>query len=185
MMEKKLEKNVSNGVSVGVNTYLRKMKGEGRGKIKINYGDSIVSATGVLIAIIIISFMTLHLGYPMAIAPLGASCILIFEAHKGAWSQPRNVIGGHLLSTTSALIIWSLLGKSLFSIGIVLAIVLILMALTNTLHPPAAASALVVVNNQTGWGFLVPIFLGVLLLIFISIFYNNLFSKRQYPQHWL
>lgn len=94
------------------------------------------------------------------------------------------MIEGHLLSTISALVMWSLLGKSLFSIGIVLVTVLILMALTKTIHPPAAATALVVVNNQTGWGFLIPILLGVLLLIFISILYNNLFSKRQYPQYW-
>jgi CBS-domain-containing membrane protein len=64
------------------------MKGKVRGEGKFNYTESVVSAAGVLIAVIIVSFITLHLGYPMAISPLGAICILIFEAHKGEWPQP-------------------------------------------------------------------------------------------------
>jgi CBS-domain-containing membrane protein len=59
------------------------------------------------------------------------------------------------------------------------------MALTQTMHPPAAASALVAVNNQVGWEFLIPVLLGSLLIVVISIIYNNLFKSRQYPNHWL
>lgn len=183
--EKSLEKSWSNQPNIGLTTYLKKMKGRAREKDRIDYIDSFVSAIGGLIAIIIISFVAVYLGYPMALAPLGASCLIVFGAHKGLMSQPRNVIGGHVISTTSALIIWSVFGKSLFIIGLVLAIVLIIMTLTKTVHPPAAASALVVVNSQAGWGFLVLILIGTLLLVFISMIYNNLFQTRQYPKHWL
>ena len=184
-MEKKLEKNWSHHSSIGLAAYLKKMKGTIRQEAKVDYIVSIISAVGALIAIITVSFMAIHLGYPMALAPLGASCILVFGAHKGALSQPRHVVGGHLLATTFAIIIWCLLGKSLFTLGLVLALVLILMALTQTMHPPAAASALVAVNNQVGWEFLIPVLLGSLLIVVISIIYNNLFKSRQYPNHWL
>ncbi|MEJ9227981.1 HPP family protein [Peribacillus butanolivorans] len=183
--EKNLEKNWNNQPNIGLKAYLKKMKGETRDKDRIDYIDSFVSAIGGLIAIIIISFVAVYLGYPMALAPLGASCVIVFGAHKGILSQPRNVIGGHIISTTSALIIWSIFGKSLFIIGLVLAIVLLIMTLTKTVHPPAAASALVAVNSQAGWGFLISIAIGTILLVFISMIYNNLFQARQYPKHWL
>ena len=121
----------------------------------------------------------------MAMGPLGASCVLIFAAHSGPLSQPRQVIGGHILSTTIGLVIWSIFGKSLSIIVITLVIVLIVMSLTKTIHPPAAASALVAINFETGWGYLIPIVIGTLFIVFIAMIYNNLFPKRQYPKHWL
>ncbi|MCQ6275591.1 HPP family protein [Bacillus sp. V3B] len=182
---KNLEKSWSDQQVVGFTAYLKKMKGEARKEDRIDYIDSFVSAIGGLISIIIISFIVVYLGFPRALAPLGASCIIVFGAHKSPLSQPRNVIGGHIISTTLSLIIWSILGKSLFIIGLVLAIVLILMTITKTIHPPAAASALVAINSQAGWEFLIPIIIGTLLLVIISTIYNNLFQTRQYPKYWL
>ncbi|HWO96169.1 MAG TPA: HPP family protein [Bacillus sp. (in: firmicutes)] len=184
-LEKSLEKSWFNQLVLNLTTYLKKMRGGTRKEAQIDYFDSIVSAVGGLIAIITISFAAVCLGYPMTLGPLGASCVLVFGAHKSPLSQPFHVIGGHLFSTTSALIVWSILGKSLFTMGLVLAIVLILMTLTKTFHPPAAASSLVAVNSEAGWGFLISIVSCTLLLVFISTIYNNLFRTRQYPQHWL
>ncbi|USK70798.1 HPP family protein [Peribacillus asahii] len=183
-LEKSLEKNWSNRSTTNLTAYLGKMKGEARLGSQIDYVDAIISAIGGVIAIITVGFIAIHLGYPMALGPLGASCVLVFLAHKGPFSQPRHIIGGHLFSITLALIMWSILGKSLFTIGLVLALVLILMTLTTTVHPPAAASALVAVNSQAGWGFLISVVICSLLLVFISTIYNNLFPTRQYPKHW-
>jgi CBS-domain-containing membrane protein len=182
---KDIEKSWGNQQVIGVAAYLKKMKGEARKEDRIDYVDSFVSAIGGLIAITMISFVIVYLGFPRAVAPLGASCIIVFGAHKSPLSQPRNVIGGHLIATTVALMIGSLLGNSLFIMGLVLAIVLILMTVTQTIHPPAAASALIAVNFQEGWDFLIPIVIGTLLLVLISTIYNNLFQTRQYPKHWL
>lgn len=184
-LEKSLGKSENNQLIAGLTAYLNKMKGEATNKDRINYIDSLVSAIGGLMAILMIGLVAFSLEYPMVLGPIGASCLLVFGAHKGELSQPRNVIGGHLFSTASALIFLSILGKSLFTIGLVLAFVLILMTLTKTLHPPAAASAVVAVNTQAEWGFLVTVVLGALLLVIISIIYNNLFRTRQYPSRWL
>jgi CBS-domain-containing membrane protein len=169
----------------GLFHYLNKMKGESRSKTRFDYMDSLISASGVFLSVSIICLLAVFFHYPMAMGPLGASCVLVFIAHQGPLSQPRHVIGGHTLSTVTGLMIWSIFGKSLFIIIISLVIVLILMSLTNTIHPPAAASALVAINFETGWGYLIPIVIGAFLLVLISILYNNLFPKRQYPKHWL
>ncbi|WP_338472397.1 HPP family protein [Niallia sp. XMNu-256] len=169
----------------GVSNYLNKMKGESRSEVKFDYIDSLISATGVFLAVSIICLLAVYFNYPMVIGPLGASCVLVFIAHSGPLSQPRQVIGGHILSTITGLLIWSIFGKSLFIIMISLVVVLILMSLTNTIHPPAAASALVAINFETGWGYLIPIIIGVLFLVLLAILYNNLFHNRQYPKYWL
>lgn len=80
--EKSFEKNWSNQKNIGLTAYLQKMKGEAREKDRIDYVDSFVSAIGGLIAIIIISFIAVYIGHPMALAPLGASCVIVFCAIK-------------------------------------------------------------------------------------------------------
>lgn len=165
--------------------YFNKMKGATRSQSGFDYVDSLISAVGVFLAVGIMILMAFSFRYPMVIGPLGASCILAFVAHKGPLSQPRQIIGGHILCTIAGLSIWSIFGKSLFILTITLVIVLMIMSITKTMHPPAAASALVAVNFETGWGILLPIVIGVFLIVFISMLYNNLFPKRQYPQYWI
>lgn len=181
----KSNKNIKSQSLEGLSVYLNKMKGVARKETRFDYIDSLISATGVFLAVSIICYLAVSFGYPMAMGPLGASCILVFAAHSGPLSQPRQVIGGHILSTITGLAIWSIFGKSLSIIVITLVIVLILMSLTKTIHPPAAASALVAVNFETGWGYLITIVIGSFFIVLISLLYNNLFSKRQYPKHWL
>ncbi|MFC0476556.1 HPP family protein [Robertmurraya beringensis] len=177
--------NIKNPSLERLNVYFNKMKGEARKESKFDYLDSIISVVGVFLAVTIICILAFSSNYSMVIGPLGASSILVFAAHNGPLSQPRQVIGGYILSTVTGILIWSIFGKSLFIIIITLVIVLILMALTKTIHPPAAASALVAINFETGWGYLIPVLLGIFLLVFVSMLYNNLFPKRQYPKYWL
>ncbi|WP_257008219.1 HPP family protein [Bacillus sp. FJAT-45350] len=165
--------------------YINKMKGTNNPIKSFPITDSLISAGGGLIAMVIISLVAVFLGHPMVLGPIGASCLLVFVAYEGPFSQPRHVIGGHLLSTIAALTIWDLFGRSHVTIGITLAIVVLLMLLTNMMHPPAAASAIVAINTQIGWSFLFTIFLCAILAVIVSILYNNLFKNRSYPQRWI
>jgi CBS-domain-containing membrane protein len=174
-----------NSLTLGFSTYIRKMKGEATFKSNLNYGDLMISAIGGLVAMSIMSIIAIYLGYPMVLGPVGASCLLIFGAHNVPFSQPRNIIGGHLLATFSSVAIWDIFGRSFLTIGITLAIVIILMVVTNTIHPPAAASAVVAINTGAGWGFITSMLLCSVLLVLMSLLYNNLFQSRQYPKHWI
>lgn len=90
-------------------------------------------------------------------------------AHSLPFSQPRQIFGGHLVSTSTALIIWNIFGKTYLSIGLTLAIVLFLIITMKLIHPPAAASAMVAINTEAGWGFLVSIILSSFDLYFSSL----------------
>ncbi|PMC35999.1 HPP family protein [Bacillus sp. UMB0899] len=183
-VEKTLQKN-QQSVILFFHSYLMKMKGNQRIHTNVKLGDTIISAGGGLIAITLISFVVVMLGYPMILGPMGASCLLVFAAHSLPFSQPRQIVGGHLVSTFTALLIWSVFGKSHLSIGLTLAIVLFLMITFKLIHPPAAASAMVAINTEAGWGLLFSIILSSVLLISISVLYNNLFKNRQYPKQWI
>jgi CBS-domain-containing membrane protein len=61
-----------------------------------------------------------------------------------------------------------------------------LMYLTRTIHPPGGATALIGVQGHAGPIFLlIPVLSGVLLLLVVALFTNNLVNHRQYPKHWL
>ena len=40
----------------------------------------------------------IHQGYIVLLGSFGATCVLIFGAHAAPFSQPRNVVCGHMLS---------------------------------------------------------------------------------------
>lgn len=165
--------------------YIRKMKGEKSHTSTFEVAEHLVSAVGGLIAMCLLSLVAFALGYPMVLGPIGASCLLVFVAYSGPFSQPRSIIGGHIIATLAALTIWELFGRSYLTIGITLALVVFLMAISNMIHPPAAASAVVVINSQVGWGFFAVIVVSALLVVMLSVVYNNLFKDRQYPKHWV
>jgi CBS-domain-containing membrane protein len=171
--------------ALGLAKYLKKMKGRTTDKSSLNYTELVISATGGLIAMTMISIIAIYLGYPMVLGPIAASSLLIFGAHNGPFSQPRQIIGGHLIASFASLTIWDVFGRSYFTMGITLAVVIILIVLTNTIHPPAAASAIVAINTGAGWGFIMSILLCSTLLVLFSVLYNNLFESRQYPKYWL
>lgn len=184
-VEKELIQDRGKNISIVISSYFLKMRGERKSRGNVKISEGVIAATGGLVAIIIISLIAVFLGYPIVLGPMGASSLLVFAAHKLPFSQPRQILGGHIISTVTALLVWDIYGKSHVTIGITLALVLFLMIFLKVVHPPAAASAMVAINSQAGWGFLFAIFITSLLLIMVSLFYNNLFRGRQYPKHWL
>ena len=70
----------------------------------------------------------------------------MYGAPLADFSQPRNLIGGHVLSAIVGVTIFYLVGNNLLlatSLSVSLAIVV--MHITRTLHPPGGATALIAV----------------------------------------
>lgn len=64
-----------------------------------------------------------------------------------------------------------------------------LQELTNSVHPPGGATALlyVIVSHlqKSAWMYIfTPAFLGSVILVLIGCLTNNLAEKRHYPQFW-
>jgi CBS-domain-containing membrane protein len=63
---------------------------------------SLLSAT---LGILAISEVTTLVGQPLLIGSFGASAVLLFGATESPLAQPRNLVGGHLVSAVVAVIV--------------------------------------------------------------------------------
>lgn len=125
------------------------------------------------------------------IGSFGASAVLVYGAIKSPLAQPRNLVGGHVVSGLAGVAAFQLFGQTPWlaaAAGVSLAIVLMLA--TRTLHPPGGATALIaVIGGQKvhALGFLYPFFpagAGALVLLLVALLVNNLSNNRKYPEYW-
>ncbi|CAI7576915.1 unnamed protein product [Penicillium bialowiezense] len=130
---------------------------------------------------------------PAIIGSFGAAAVIQFCAIDSPFAQPRNALFSQVIACTIGVGIaklfalnpaaeaWTELGGALAC-----ALTTAVMLLTNTVHPPAGATALLAVTNaQTaalGW-FLFPVMvLGVVLMLAAAVVLNNI--QRRYPLYW-
>jgi len=125
------------------------------------------------------------------IGSFGASAVLVYGAVRSPLAQPRNLIGGHLLSALVGVSCWQLLhALPLLAPAVAVASALALMHATRTLHPPGGATALIAVVGSPEihrlgyWYVLVPGTLGPLILLLVALLINNLPTSRRYPEIW-
>jgi CBS-domain-containing membrane protein len=125
------------------------------------------------------------------LASFGASAVLIFGAVRSPLAQPRNVVGGHLLSAAVGVACWKLLhGQPWLAQAAAVATAIALMHATRTLHPPGGATALIAVIgspqiHELGFLFVImPATLGPTILVIIGLLVNNIPQSRRYPEIW-
>ena len=130
--------------------------------------------------------------WTLLIGSFGATAALVYGAPASPLAQPRNVIGGHTLSAAVGVAAFSLLGAEHPALAAPLAAAsaTVAMQLTKTMHPPAAATALIAVLggpavHALGWTYpLLPCCAGSAVLVAVGCLVNNMSRKRPYPQTW-
>lgn len=125
--------------------------------------------------------------FPTLLGPFGASAVLIYGAYKAPLAQPRNVLLGHFLAACIGVTVHDFFGTAFWSIALGVALALVLMTVTYSIHPPAGATAYVAVQTGgLGVGYMYilnPVILGAFILVVIGVVFNKL-GKRDYPTHW-
>jgi len=160
---------------------------------------AIVRASGAaFVAILAIAAPTLYLGLPTSaglflIGSFGATAVLLYAAPHSEFAQPRNVIGGHVLSAFVGVSAYKLLDTHLgVAAALAVAVSIAVMLLTQTLHPPAGATALIAVLgpdsvHALGYRYpITPVLFGAVLMVLVAIVFNNLSAdeQRHYPLTW-
>lgn len=59
-------------------------------------------------------------------------------------ARPKAAFAGHVISTLAGMLVFSLLGPSLWWIGLAVSLAVAIMWATDTVHPPAAANAAII-----------------------------------------
>lgn len=169
-----------------IKPFISKMKGNGKSTLQINIRDIITALIGGFITIFALVILTKMTSTPWLMAPFGASCVLAFGVWNTPLSQPRNIIGGHFVSTFVGLTTFHIFGDAAWAIGLSVGLAIAIMMLTKTTHPPAGADPLVVMLDQSSWSYLItPVLIGSVMIVLFALIINNLSSKREYPVFWI
>lgn len=140
---------------------------------------------GGVLAISVLAGLGDWLSLSLVLGSFGASCVLVFGFPDVPFSQPRNIIAGHFLSSLIGLGFLTLLGPHWWSLALAVGTTIAVMMLTRTVHPPAGSNPVIVFLTQPTWSFLMfPTLSGALLLVFVALIYNNLSRTQHYPKYW-
>ena len=132
--------------------------------------------------------------FTLIFGSFGASAVLLYGAPSVPFSQPRNCVGGHLVSCFVGVACHELfsvpLGSPWLSVPLGASFALMAMQLTGTVHPPAGGTVLIAVLGSQrlhamGFGLLLPTLIGAVLLVAVAMLNNVVPGRKKYPQRWL
>jgi CBS-domain-containing membrane protein len=150
-------------------------------------------AGGVAILLLMLALHYLpQTTFPLLIvASMAASATLLYATPHSPLAQPWNLVGGHLVSALAGLACSALIPEPTLAAGAAVGSAILLMELFSCLHPPSAATSLMMVlgNSQLhemNWQWalaIVAINVGISLVLALVI--NNALPGRRYPMHAL
>jgi CBS-domain-containing membrane protein len=175
--------------------YFSKMRGGAKSPPGIGFVEMAWSWTGSAIGIGLCGFLSSRFlesrDLTLLIGSFGASAVLLYGAPKSPLAQPRNLVGGHIISGIIGVAFYSWCGEPLWlAAALAVSFAIVAMLATRTLHPPGGATALIaVIGGEKIYklGFLypfIPVGLGALILLVVGLLVNNVSKKRRYPEFW-
>jgi len=124
------------------------------------------------------------------IGSFGASSVLVYGAVNSPLAQPRNLIGGHVLSALVGVTVYKLCPDILWlNASLAVAFSIVVMQITKTMHPPGGATALIAILPSEKiqalgyWYALSPVLSGAIILLIVALIFNNIPKGRKYPHH--
>ncbi len=176
--------------------YFQKMKGVTQSPPAVSLKEICWSWVGAFFGILPLAYLNhIHLektDVVMIIGSFGASAVLVYGAIRSPLAQPRNLIGGHILSALVGVTVYKLLAGQLWlAAPVAVATAIALMHATKTLHPPGGATALIAVIGSPkihalGYIYaLVPVGAGAVIMLLVALLINNIPPHRRYPEFWL
>lgn len=160
----------------------------------IDYKEQFWSFLGSFVGIGILAYIqSIHFSGNDAvylIGSFGASSVLVYGIIQSPFSQPRNLIGGHLVSAFIGVTVHKLAPDIIWiAAPLAVSLAIILMQITKTLHPPGGATALIAIIGSDkikdlGYMYVIsPVLIGVMILFLTALVFNNMTSSRTYPSH--
>lgn len=175
--------------------FFGKMKGGAQVPPRTSFSDIFCSFLGGFAGIALCGYISSNYFEPrdlvLLIGSMGASAVLVYGAIKSPLAQPRNLIGGHVISGLVGVLSFQLFhGNMVVASAFAVSVAIAAMSLTRTLHPPGGATALIAViggDKIHNLGFLypfVPAGAGALVLLIVALVSNNIARSRRYPEYW-
>ncbi len=162
----------------------------------ISFGELFWAFLGSFLGIGLLSL--LHSGWlepaglSLMIGSFGASAVLVYGAPASPLAQPRNLIGGHIVSALAGVTARLLIpADPVLASAIAVSAAILFMLISLTLHPPGGATALIAVIggpsiHSLGYLYVIlPVASGALIMLAVALLINNIPRNRRYPAFWL
>jgi CBS domain-containing membrane protein len=126
-------------------------------------------------------------GYPMIVASMGASAIILFFIPSSPLAQPWPFVGGQIVSAIIGMACALNISETSTAAATAAGCSILAMLLLRCLHPPAAATSLTPImagSSVTSLGYsfvIIPVAINVLTMLFLAIIINRWVMKRNYP----
>lgn len=169
--------------------------------------DQLIAFVFVCVTLVLMGLIEHYGFYPLVnhslsafLPAFGATCTVVFAVPKAPIAQPRNVIVAHVTAAIIGIALTNAfrpVRKQPFgqhcagAIGV--ALHLVLMMFTNTMHPPASATVISAATStinayykDEGFLFVItPVLFGAVFTSVCAWLLNNLVPSRSpYPQYW-
>lgn len=120
----------------------------------------------------------------LLVASSGSTAVLLFAAPALPFSQPRNVVGGHLLAAGAGVLTQTALGADFAgSPAVAVGLTVFGMLSTSWVHPPAGGTAIVAAAASPF--LVVPILIASVTQVSVACLWHNASTDgRRYPQYW-
>jgi CBS-domain-containing membrane protein len=165
-----------------------KVKGDGQALPPLPTWRAIgVAALGGVLAIAVVAALTQGFKeHPLILGSFGATCVLVFGFPDVPFSQPRNIVGGHFVSSLAGLVFLEIFGFHWWTAALAVGAAIAAMMATRTVHPPAGSNPVIVyLGVLPDWEFLwFPTLLGAILIVLVAVVYNNMTRDTRFPKYW-
>lgn len=176
--------------------YFKKMRGKTNSPPRVGFSEIVWSWIGAFFGIAAVAFINYNIleetDLLMVIGSFGASAVLIYGAIKSPLAQPRNLIGGHLISAVIGVTSFQLLhSHKWLAAAVAVATAIAFMHASKTLHPPGGATSLIAVIgsekiHELGYLYtIIPVGIGTSIMLIVALLVNNIPKNRRYPEFWL
>ncbi len=125
--------------------------------------------------------------YPMIIASMGASAVILFFIPSSPLAQPWPFAGGQLVSAVVGVFCALNISETSTAAAMAVGLSIVMMLFFRCLHPPAAATSLTPIMAgksiiSLGYSFvIIPVAINVLTLLLLAIIINRWVMGRRYP----
>ena len=144
-----------------------------------NIKNILISSFGAFLCMFLIAyFNTIDKSNIWLIPPFGASLVLVMAVHDSPLASPRNVFFGHVLSASSGVLMFYFFENTALSIALGLALAIMAMQITNTVHPPAGANPIIAILGAKTFEFVImPVAIGASFIVIFALIYNKIWNR--------
>ena len=115
----------------------------------------------------------------------GSTTLIVLVFYESEFAQPVNIFFGHLLSIIIGILFNEFAGMSFISLGLSVGVATTLMMYFKIIHPPAAANPLIAMFADVSLNYILfPVIVGSISIILLSVIFNRIILKRNYPRKW-